>query len=84
MVKTNTYFLLLSLTLSFSVNAFGQSRESAIGLSAETIGKFDIIIYNETSIIQQFTAQELQHYLEKIFKLRPDIMEKADHWKVIE
>jgi len=77
LVKTNTYFLLLSLILSFSVNAFGQNRQPAIGLSAETIGEFDIVIYNESSVIQQFAAQELQHYLEKIFKVKPDIKDKS-------
>lgn len=56
------------LIFSFALKA--ESQQETVVLTHETIGRYNIVVYNESSSIQKFAAQELQHYLEVIFKIK--------------
>ncbi len=67
------FFILIIVLLLTSVDKYQQVSTL---LSKKTIGDYKIIIYSDSSVIQQFAAQELQHYLKAIFKVSPNIISK--------
>jgi len=67
--KSSLLVALVFITVSFlfSFTCDKQKVQAQIVLSEQTIGQFDILIYDTSIVLQQFAAKELQDYLSKIY-----------------